>query len=229
MISRPSLLHPVADPRTGKSVVVIPSMRSALSHALPALIEGVIGPAAVFYAALVLGGFDGACYAGLGWSVCAVLRRLLFRQRVPGTLWLSIGLLSIRTVIAVLTGSPMLYFLQPTLGTCLVGLAFLASAGMRRPFIERLAHDFCPFSPELLARRGMRRFFVHLSLLWATVMLVNAGIVFGLLLTSSLRAFVVERTVVTWALSGLAIGLSAYVFARALRREGLHLRLRPLR
>jgi hypothetical protein len=100
---------------------------------------------------------------------------------------------------------------------------------MRRPFIERLALDFCPFSPELLARSGIRRFFVRLSLLWATVMIANAGVTLALLLTTSLRAFVLERTLVSWTLSAVAVLVSTYTFARALRAEGMRLRLRAAR
>jgi hypothetical protein len=223
------LLHAVDDPVTGVSTVVLPPVRHALAHALPALVEGVVGPAAVFYSVLVLSGFSGACYAALAWSLLALGRRLVTRQAVPGMLWLSAGLLIGRTVVAVLTGNPILYFLQPTLSTSIVGLAFLISAWMRRPFIERLALDFYPFSPELLARSGIRRFFVQLSLLWAMVMIINAGVVLGLLLTTSLRAFVLERTLVSWSLSGIAVLLSTYAFARALRAEGMRLRLRAAR
>lgn len=222
--ARPMLLHPVRDASTGASTVVLPSLRAALAHALPHLIEGVAGPFAIFYLVLLIAGFKGALYAAVGWSFVAIVRRLVTRQPVPGTLWLSFGLLGVRTVIALLTKSAFIYFLQPTLGTVLVGVVFLVSAGARRPFIQRLAQDFMPFSRELLARHGIRRFFTQISLLWAAVLLTNAAVVLALLVTTSLRAFVLERTAVSWTLSLLAVGASFYAFRRALRRENIHLR-----
>jgi intracellular septation protein A len=202
----------------------VPSARSIVKHVVPSLLEGVLGPAVVFYLALVVAGFDGALYSALGFSIAALARRLATRQRVPATLLLGVLILAGRTVVAVITGSALLYFMQPTLGTFLVGLAFLVSAGARRPFIQRLAHDFCPFSQEMLARWRMRRFFTHISLLWAAVMLANAGTVLGLLLTSSLRSFVLERTAVSWSLSAVAVVASVYLFRRVLRHEGIRVR-----
>lgn len=218
------VLRPLVDKTTGASTVVLPPLRAALSHALPHLIEGVAGPFAVFYLVLLLTGFTGALYAALGWAAVTIARRLVARSAVPGTLWLSFGLLGARTVVALLTKSVLLYYLQPTLGTILVGIVFLLSAGSRRPFIQRLAQDFFPFSRELLERHGIKRFFTQISLLWAAVMLTNAGVVMALLVTTSLKAFVLERTAVTWTLSLLAIAASVYAFARALRRENIHLR-----
>ena len=66
---------------------------------------------------------------------------------------------------------------------------------------QRFVHDFCPIDPELLARPRVRQFFVEISLLWATVLMVNAGITLWLLLSSSLRTFVLERTAATWGLT----------------------------
>jgi hypothetical protein len=74
---------------------------------------------------------------------------------------------------------------------------------------------------ELLARPLVRRFFVRISILWATVLMINAGIVLWLLVSSSLRAFVLERTAVTWSLTGLAIFFSITRFMATMRRDGV--------
>lgn len=217
-------LHPAVDATTGASTVHLPSLRAALRHALPHLIEGVAGPFAVFYLVLLVAGFKGALYAALGWSMVTIVRRLAQRQPVPGVLWLSFGLLAVRTGIALATHSVLLYYLQPTLGTVLVGVLFLVSARAGRPFIQRLAQDFCPLSPQLLERHGIRRFFTQISVLWAAALLANAAVVVVLLVTTSLQAFVLERTAVTWGLSAVAIVASVYVFVRAMRRENIHVR-----
>ena len=62
-------------------------------------------------------------------------------------------------------------------GTVIIAFVLIGSAVIRRPFTQRFAHDFCPLDPALLARPHVQRFFVRISLLWATVLLVNTGLV----------------------------------------------------
>ena len=199
----------------------LPSLRGLVRHALPSLIEGVAGPFVVFYVILLLAGFSGALIAGLSWCLLGVLRRVVRHEEIPGTLVISTLLIIGRTVVGLVTHSTFLYFVQPSLGTALVAVLFLGSALLRRPLTERLARDFAPLHPELLARPFMRRFFLKISLLWAVVLLVNAGFVIWLLLVSSIRVFVVEKTLVTWALTLGGIVLSTMWFVRAVRGEGV--------
>lgn len=215
--SRPSKSH-------AEHVLHLPSPLASLRHSLPALIEGVVGPFVVFYVLLLVAGVKGALVGGLAWCYLAVARRLVRRRRPPGTVLLGAVILTARTIIAFATGSTFLYFAQPTFGTALVALLFLATAAVRRPLIERLAKDFCPLDPAVLSRPAVRRFFLQISVLWGCVLLSNAGLVFWLLLRSSLHAFVVERTAATWVMTALAIALSVVWFVRAMRREGLHVR-----
>ena len=56
------------------------------------------------------------------------------------------------------------------------------------------------------------------------VLLVNSGFVLWLLLASSLHAFVIERTLVTWVLMGGGIVLSTLWFVRTMRRAGIAVR-----
>jgi hypothetical protein len=193
-------------------------------HALPSVVESSLGPAALFYVVLLLGGFRGALIAALAWSYLAAGRRLVRRQRLPGLLALGIILLTVRTAVAFATGSAVLYFVQPTLGTLLVAALFLVTALARRPLVERLAHDFCPLDPEVMQRPLVRRIFVRLSLLWALVLAVNAAFVLWLLFTTSLHAFVVERTMVSSMLTVGGVALSVWLFVRMMRRAGIAVR-----
>lgn len=205
-------------------MVRLPSPVASLRHALPALIEGVVGPFAVFYALLLVAGMRGALIGGLVWCYAAVARRLLRHRRPPGTVLLGAAILTARTAVTFVTGSTFLYFAQPTLGTALVALVFLATAVTRRPLVEKLAKDFCPLDPEVLARPAVRRFFLQISVLWGGVLLANASLVLWLLLTTSLKAFVLERTAASWTLTAFAIACSTAWFLRAMRREGLQVR-----
>ena len=193
-------------------------------HALPGLIESALVPAVLFYVFLTALGLKGALIAGLVWSYLAVGRRLVTHRPIPGMLLIGCAVLTIRTVIALVTGSAFVYFLQPTAATCAIGIAFLVSTLLRRPLIDRFARDFCPLDPDMLVHPLTRKVFAELSLLWGAVMLTNAAVVTWFLLTSSVGAFVVERTATSWLLTGAAIAVSVLHFSRRMRRGGFTLR-----
>jgi Protein of unknown function (DUF3159) len=205
----------------GDNILRLPSLRAVARHAMPALLESTIVPGALFYLVLLLDGFDGALIAALAWSLLALGRRLVRRHKVPSVLVLSVVLVGARTVVAYATGSAFLYFIQPTASTFLVAVVFLVTAVARRPIIEKLARDFCPLDPEMFARPFVRRFFLRLSLLWFVVLATQAGFIMWLLLESSVRAFVLERSLVSAVLTLGGIVLSTLWFVRVMRGAGL--------
>ena len=161
---------------------------------------------------------------GLAGSPRALGHRLVRHQRPAGTVVLGSAILTVRTAVSFATGSAFVYFVQPTVATGAVALAFLVSALARRPLTERLAHDFCPLDPGIVGRPAMRRFFVQISLLWGAVLLANTGVVLWLLLTSSVGAFVLERTIASWLMTAVGVGLSVAWFIRTTRRDGVRVR-----
>src|SRR3984957_15587108 len=208
----------------GEHILRLPSVRAIGRHASPALLESTIVPGALFFVVLLLDGFHGALIAALAWSFLALGRRLVRGHKVPAVLVLSVVLVSARTVVAYVTGSAFLYFIQPTASTFLVAVLFLVTAVARRPIIERLARDFCPLDPEMFARPFVRRFFLRLSMLWFVVLATQAGFVMWLLLASSVRTFVVERSLVSAVLTVGGIVLSTSWFVRVMRSAGLTVR-----
>jgi len=203
------------------AVLHMPAPRAALRHAVPMVFEGVVAPIAIFYVALLLFHFRGALLAALAWSTAALLRRLARRERVSTVLILGVGLLAIRTAIAFVSGSTTAYFLPPMAWSVFVALVLIASAILRRPFTQRFANDFCPFDPDLLASPRAQQFFVRISLLWAGVLLANTSLALWLLLSSSLKTFVLERTAVSWGLTAGAIACSILGFTATMRRDGI--------
>jgi hypothetical protein len=201
------------------SVLHMPSPRAALRHAAPIVFEGVVGPLALFYATLLIFGFRGALISALCWSYGAVIRRVRRGERITALLMLGTLLLTLRTTVAFVTGSAFVYFIQPTAGAVLVAIVLLISAVMRKPFTQRFAHDFCPLDPELLARPRVQKFFVQISVVWAAVLLLNAGLVMWMLLSSSLKMFILERTAATWSLTAGAIAISIFGFTAAMRGD----------
>lgn len=209
---------------TDSHVVHLPAPARVLRFAAAHLLEGTVLPIAVFYAVLAAAGLRWALVAGLGWCYASVARRLLSRQPVPGLLVLGTALFTVRSLIALATGSTFVYFLQPTLGTFLVAGLFLVSVGLGRPLAERLAHDFCPLPDNLLANGRIRAFFHHISLLWAAVYVVNGATTLTFLLTASIGKFLVLKTVASTASTALATLGSFAWFRRSLANEGMVLR-----
>ena len=231
-LSVPSVSNTVQNDMESPADMVfrLPSPLASARHALPAFVESTVVPMGLFYICLVTVGMRGALLAALGWSYTALLRRLVTRQVVPGVLLVGCVVLTLRTAIAFVTGSAFLYFMQPVAATAAVGVAFLVSWFTRRPLIDRMARDFCPLEPEMLTHPVTRQVFRQLSLLWAGVMLVNAGVVTWLFLSTSLARFVVERTALSWSLTLAAIAISTWHFTRSMRRRGIRLRwdLKPV-
>jgi hypothetical protein len=199
----------------------MPRLRTLARHAAPHVVEGTVIPLALFLLTLRFVGVWGAVLIGLGWTYVAVGRRLVMGQRVPGILLLTAVTLTARTAVAMVSGSVVVYFLQPTLGTALVAAAFLLSVPLGRPLAERLARDFCPIPSGVLAHAPVRRFFLQITLLWAFTQLANATVTLWLLLSQSLATFLVAKTLVSWGLTGSAILVSTLWFRRSMRRHGI--------
>lgn len=191
-----------------------PRLRSLAKQGLPAIVEGTIAPLAIFYAAMWAIGMWGALIAALSWSYLAIIRRIVRNEPIPGLVLLSAVALTFRTGLAMATGSVFIYFLQPSLGTALLGFAFLASMSTKQPLVQRLARDFLPFSPDFFTNPFVRRFFMRISLLWAMVMLANAAVTTWMLFQLPVSLFVVTKTAASVILTGLAIAYSVVWFRR---------------
>jgi len=203
----------------------MPDLRTVARHAVPRVVEGTIVPLALFLVFLHVAGVWGAMTAGLAWVYAAIAVRLVRRRPVPGVLLLGAVTLTARTAVALVSGSVLVYFLQPSLGTVLVAGAFLLSVPLDRPLAAKLAADFVPLSTEMHANTHVRRFFRHVSLLWAFAQMLNAGLTIWLLLTQSLSTFVIARSAVSISVTVLAIGASMLLFRRRMACNGITVQL----
>ena len=201
--------------------LILPGVRAVVRHSMPNVIEGKIIPIAVFLGFLKVVGTTGALLAALAWSSSAMFYRMATGRKVPGLVILSTIGLTARTIAALATGSLVVYFLQPTISTGLVGLAFLISVPMGKPLAERLAHDFCPFEPEMAEHPMLKLFFLRLSLLWAVTSLVNAAFTLWLLLTQSATTFVVIKSFTGPSFTAVTLLLAVGWFRFAMKRIGL--------
>jgi hypothetical protein len=196
-------------------------LRQVARRSVPRLVEATIIPAILFYTCLTMFSFGAALAAALCWSYGALACRRILRRPIPPILMLAVLALTLRTIVAVASGSAFIYFLQPILGTTVVAGVFLFSIVSGRPLVGRMAIDFCPIAPEVAARPGVVRLFTGLTALWAGVNLASAATTFALLVTLPLAPFLITKTITSLTITIGGIVLTVCWSLRTAHREGL--------
>jgi Protein of unknown function (DUF3159) len=187
----------------------------------PKLLEATFIPGVLFYVCLQWGGLGLAYVTAVGWMYGCLARRLLQRNGVPPILLLGVIGITVRTALAVASGSSFVYFAQPILGTVANGAVFLASLAVGRPLIGRLAGDFWPITPEMAQNPRVVSLFRNLTILWAGVSLTTATTSFVLLLYLPLSTFVAVKQVSGLTITVAAITLTIVWSHRTACREGI--------
>ena len=114
---------PIRPKVTGDHHFELPCSCDVFRRAVPQIVEAILVPLGLFYAALSVLGPKGAICTALAWNFMALLRRLWRRERLPGVLLLGTVGLTARSVVALVSSSSLfVYFLQPSLGTALLGV-----------------------------------------------------------------------------------------------------------
>ena len=186
----------------------------------PHLIEASLIPTALFYCALVAVGLGAAFVTALVWLYAAVLCRLLRHRPVPPLLVLGAIGITVRTTISIASGSSFYYFAQPIMGSLVMGAVFLISVLVGRPMVEKLALEFWPLTPEMLACPAVGRLLRGLTFFWAGVNIAIGVTTLSLLLWLPLAAYVAVKQVASLAITGAAIAVTIDLSVRTARREG---------
>ena len=202
---------------------MIPDLRGIVIHALPNVIEGKLVPLALFVGMLQLLGDVWALLVTLAWAIGTIACRSVLGRRVPGLLVLSAVALTARTIAAIATGSMFVYFLQPTITTAFVGVAFIVSVPLGAPLAQRLAFDVIPFDQATKDHPLVREFFTRMSIVWAATSLTNAAVTVWLLTSSSTTTFVLLKSVLGPATAAVTIGLMLLWLRSELARTGMRL------
>ncbi|GAA2406543.1 VC0807 family protein [Nonomuraea africana] len=203
-------------PTTDPTLVSLPSLMTLARQAAPRLLHDVIVPLAVFYAALILIGLNGALITAVSWVYGNLAWRLIRRQPASATIILTAVAITVRAGLALWTGSAVMYFLQPELGTICVSLVFLVSVRLRRPLVGKLILDYIRLPPDMVAHRRIQRCFVRLTLLWVLVLLLNAGLSIWLLLSQPIGTYLLARPFAVGVITCLAFLGSVWAFRRVL-------------
>jgi intracellular septation protein A len=185
------------------------------------LITAVFVPALLLWAMLQLFDVTTAVVVALAWMSAAMGWRYATKRPVSGLLLLSLGILTVKTVITLATGNTFIYFVQPVFADAAGATIFLGSLWTARPVIARLAPDFYPMSAAVAARPEMCALFRRLTLMWGLVILVKAGITLWLLKALSTADFVlIKGGAITTLTMTAAVVTVVWSYAVA-RRQGL--------
>ncbi len=217
-------LSPRSDDETSAPPSALPRrhvLGAVARRGLPGVLEASLVPSAIFLVVTALFGTATAMIAVLVWGYSTILRRVLRGRRVPSVLVLAMFGLTTKTLLGILSGSTFAYFLQPVATTIAIGAVFMASVLVGRPLIARIAHDFCPITPEVASRPAVVRFFAGLTVLWAVAQLVSAGATLSMLMTLPTTLFVVLKPAASLLISATAVTITVCWALRTARREEL--------
>ncbi|MDQ1396700.1 MAG: hypothetical protein QOG64_1959 [Acidimicrobiaceae bacterium] len=195
----------------------IPRARQIVRHAAPRVTQATIVPTLVFLVGHAVLGLAGALAAALAWSWGCIAWRHATGRAVGGLLPIGAVGLSLRTVLALVSGSTYVYFAGPALITAAVGLGFVASAASKRPVVSRVVADFVPLPASTLQDVGIDRLMRRLSVLWGFEQVVSAAINLWLYRHLPLSRYLVLRGPVGWLLALAALAASLAAGRRRLR------------
>ena len=199
------------------AALAVPPLPVIARRAVPQVVDALV-PLGLFLSVNGLAGIGPAMLAAMGWSAFAVLRRVLRNRRVPAIVVVATSLLFLRFTLVMTTGSAFLYFLQPTIGTALVALAFLLSVFIGRPLTRRFAVDFLTLPRGLVREPHAHRFFMRNSIMWAAIGFLNALLTYALLLSLSSAIFAIAQTSLSITVTVVAVGCSILWFRRSMGR-----------
>jgi hypothetical protein len=207
-------------------VIEIQGLRDTLLRAGRLLVEAALVPTLLLAVLLHTAGLGWAMGSALGWMVLTVVWRWTRDRHLPGTLLLCAGMLSGRAAIALATSSAFLYLLQPVVGSVCMAVLFLGSACMGRPVTVRLARDFVHVPVHVLERKNVNRMFTEVALLWGASRVADAGMNISFL-HASVDAGMLSRGLLSPVLTAGTVAICVFWGVRALRRDGVSVRLVP--
>lgn len=196
-------------------------MRTAIS-----LATAVLAPAILFATTFALMGMSAAVVVALAWMIAAICWRKARGQPVSALLFLTLGIMTIRSTFTLATGNTFVYFVQPVFSDACVAAIFLGSLMTQRPLVARLAPDFCPMHASLASRPVIQRLLRRLTLMWGLVIVAKGSLTLWLLTSLSTVNFVLVKGAAIFTLTLLAaaatVTIASIVVCRELRAMPAH-------
>jgi hypothetical protein len=201
-----------------------PRVRDVVARTSVSIVTACVVPALVFSATMMAFSVTPALLAALGWGTGVVCWRAATKRPPSGLILLTLGVLAVRTAVALATGSTFVYFLQPILANAVVAAVFLGSLLTARPAVGWLAPDFFPMDDHLAARPAVRRLCWRLTLMWGLLIATKGAVSWWLLQSQSLVDFVVIKTIAISALTVLGAAATIWATVLTARDEGMFAR-----
>jgi hypothetical protein len=198
-----------------------PRLRAIVARTATSVFVACVVPAVLVSVTVVVVDVYAAIVVALAWTFGAICWRWATRRRPSGLLLLTVGILLVRTGVTVATGDSFVYFVQPVFANAGVAIVFLASLATATPVVARLAGDFYPMEAGVSGRPRVRRLFWQLTLLWGVVCLAKGLATLWLLLSQQRADFVLIKSVVITAMTGLAVSATIWLSADVAKKEGL--------
>lgn len=190
-------------------LIEIGRVGKVIGNALLMLTESVLIPTLILYIAMRTVGAGAGLIGVIGWCLLSMGARWVRGKRVPSTMLLVIGILVLRTGVALAFSSVWIFLLQPVAASVLMALLFIGSALIGRPVTQRLAQDFVHLPERLLTDRRVRRMFVEVALIWGLSRVLDAGLSLGSLHYGT-EFGVLARGILSIGLTALSIGACTY-------------------
>jgi hypothetical protein len=198
--------RPVAQQGACALIIDREFVRTSALRAGRMLLEAVVIPAMLLYAALATVGQLWGLISVLAWSGLIVAVRLRTQSSVPRTLLIAVLMLVGRTSLSLALSSVYIYVLQPIAGSLLMALIFLGSAAIGRPITKHLARDFIALPQMLMHDKRAHRMFTQVCILWGLSRLIDVGMSMGFLQFGA-RDALLSRGVFSTALTLLTVGI----------------------
>jgi hypothetical protein len=205
-------------------VLEISGLRATLIRAGRLLLEAVVVPTVLLAILLHVIGTTRSILVAVGWCVSVLAFRWLMDRRVPGTLLLGSAALAVKATIGLASGSLLVYLLQPVLGSVVMAVLFLGSAAFGRPITMRLARDFVHVPAHILDKRGVRRMFTEVAVIWGFSRVVDVAVNLGFL-HRGVDAGLWARGLLSPLLTIVAVAVCTAWGWRSLRRNGIRVRI----
>jgi uncharacterized membrane protein len=212
------------DPEAAAHHLELPAPARLLVTAGWNLAESLALPIAAYAVGDQLGGQGAGMLAATATIWLTAIGRKVLTGNVPGLLMISGLVLTLQTVLALATGSTLVFLLQFPAANLALCILFARTAPTGRPLVARLAAEVVALRRPSAAHPGLDRFFRGVTWLWAGIFAASTAGLAVLLAFEPASVFLLFTTVVTVA--GVVAGTAASVvlFIRMLRRSGLQVR-----
>jgi intracellular septation protein A len=203
---------------TGAFELHPPSLRDMLLGGGPRIARDAFGPPLAFY----IGWKAVGLVAGI--ALATVVSLLAYRAARgagrPGAMArLALVLVVVQAAVGLASGSERVYLAQPVVVNAVLGLVFLVSVAVGRPFAATFADELYAFPDEVRRSETFRKAFARISLAWGVYLCARSVVRLVLLLSSSVEAFLLVNLLTGSPLMALLLAWSIWYAVRFFRRS----------